>query len=63
LAQTVEDVMVRRFHHYYEHSQHGAPAAHRVAELMGSELGWDSERIVAEARRYTDMVRDAGRRS
>jgi glycerol-3-phosphate dehydrogenase len=63
LAQTVEDVMVRRFHHYYEHSQHGAPAAHRVAELMGSELGWDSERITAEARRYTDLVRDAGGRS
>src|SRR5687768_7595244 len=34
LAQTVEDVLVRRFHLYYEHPEQGAPAARRVAELM-----------------------------
>jgi glycerol-3-phosphate dehydrogenase len=56
LAQTVEDVLVRRFHLYYEHPDHGALAAQRVAELMGEELGWDEERIAAEAQRYRDFV-------
>jgi glycerol-3-phosphate dehydrogenase len=57
LAQTVEDVLVRRFHLYYEHPQQGAPAAHRVAELMGEELGWDVARIQEEAERYRAFVR------
>jgi glycerol-3-phosphate dehydrogenase len=56
LAQTVEDVLVRRFHLYYEHPDHGALAGQRVAELMGEELGWDEERIAAEAQRYRDFV-------
>jgi glycerol-3-phosphate dehydrogenase len=57
LAQTVEDVLVRRFHLYYEHAEQGAPAAQRVAELMGEELGWDAQRIKAEADRYRSFVR------
>jgi len=61
LAQTVEDVMVRRFHHYYEHGQHGVPAAHRVAELMGEELGWDQGRVNTEAARYRSFVQNNGR--
>lgn len=61
LAQTVEDVMIRRFHHYYEHGEHGAPAAHRVAELMGEELGWDAGRVKAEADRYLAFVRSGWR--
>ena len=50
LAQTVEDVMVRRLHLYYEHPERGDPRRHRVAELMGRELGWDDARIGPEAR-------------
>jgi glycerol-3-phosphate dehydrogenase len=57
LAQTVEDVLVRRFHLYYEHPTQGAPAAERVAELMGEELGWDAARIRQEADRYRSFVR------
>ena len=57
LAQTVEDVMVRRFHAYYEDVEHGVPAAHRVAELMAEELGWDASRINAEAEQYERFVR------
>jgi glycerol-3-phosphate dehydrogenase len=57
LAQTVEDVLVRRFHLYYEHPEQGAPAARRVAELMGEELGWDAARIQNEAERYRSFVR------
>jgi glycerol-3-phosphate dehydrogenase len=56
LAQTVEDVLVRRFHLFYEHADHGALAAQRVAELMGEELGWDEQRVAEEADRYRALV-------
>jgi glycerol-3-phosphate dehydrogenase len=57
LAQTVEDVMVRRIHLYFEHAERGIPAATRVAELMGRERGWDESRIAAEAARYVEFAR------
>ena len=57
LAQTVEDVLVRRVHLYYELADHGAAAAPRVAELLGAELGWDAERAAREAARYVAFVR------
>jgi glycerol-3-phosphate dehydrogenase len=57
MAQTVEDVMVRRTHLYYEHPDRGVPAARRVAELMARELEWDDERITAEAERYLEFAR------
>ena len=56
LAQTIEDVLVRRFHLYYEHPEQGGPAARRVAELMGEELGWDLVRIEEEAERYRSFL-------
>jgi glycerol-3-phosphate dehydrogenase len=56
LAQTVEDVLVRRFHLYYEHPEQGVPAAPRVAQLMGEELGWDPARVEEEAERYRSFV-------
>ncbi len=56
LAQRVEDVLVRRFHLYYEHPDQGVSVARRVAELMGEELGWDAPRIESEADRYIDYV-------
>ena len=61
LAQTVEDVLVRRFHLYYEHPAQGGPAARRVAELMGEELGWDESRIAEEAQRYRSLLAPAAR--
>ncbi len=57
LAQTVEDVLVRRLHLYYEHPERGIPAARRVAELMGREKAWDEARIEHEARRYEEFAR------
>jgi glycerol-3-phosphate dehydrogenase len=57
LAQTVEDVLVRRTHLYYEHPDRGIPAARRVAELMAREYAWDDARIEAETRRYEDFAR------
>jgi glycerol-3-phosphate dehydrogenase len=56
LAQTVEDVLVRRFHLFYEARDHGTAAAQRVAELMGEELGWDAARIGHEAQSYRSFV-------
>jgi glycerol-3-phosphate dehydrogenase len=61
LAQTVEDVLVRRFHLYYEHPDQGVPAARRVAELMGEELGWGPDRIGEEAERYRTFVSGSSR--
>ena len=52
LAQTVEDVLVRRIHLYYETPERGVPAARRVAELMARERGWDEARVEEEAARY-----------
>jgi glycerol-3-phosphate dehydrogenase len=57
LAHTVEDVMVRRRHLYFEHAERGVGIATRVAELMGRELGWDDARIAAEAGRYVEFAR------
>jgi len=56
LACKVEDVLVRRIHLYYETRDHGVAAAGRVAELLGRELGWDSERALLEAAEYRDVV-------
>ncbi len=57
LAQTVEDVLVRRLHLYYEHAERGIPAARRVAELMAREYAWDEGRVAAEAERYEAFAR------
>jgi len=57
LAQTVEDVLVRRLHLYYEHPERGIPAAYRVAELMAREHAWDERRVAAEAERYEAFAR------
>jgi glycerol-3-phosphate dehydrogenase len=56
MALTVEDVMVRRLHLYYETRDHGLRAAVRVAELMAGELGWDGEQLRAEVTRYRQFV-------
>ncbi|HEU5305609.1 MAG TPA: glycerol-3-phosphate dehydrogenase/oxidase [Gemmatimonadales bacterium] len=63
LAQTVQDVLVRRFHLYYEHLEQGGPAAQRVAEIMGEELGWDDGRIEDEAERYRSFLSASARYS
>jgi glycerol-3-phosphate dehydrogenase len=52
MAQTVEDVLVRRIHLYYEAPDHGVQAARRVAELMARERGWDEARVEDEAAKY-----------
>ncbi|HET7604226.1 MAG TPA: glycerol-3-phosphate dehydrogenase [Gemmatimonadales bacterium] len=56
MALTVEDVMVRRLHLYYETRDHGLRAAERVAQLMAGELGWSAERIRDEVAGYWRYV-------
>lgn len=56
-ATSVEDVLVRRLHLYYETADQGRAAAARVADLMGPELGWPDP--AARAAEYVRRV-DAG---
>ncbi len=56
LARTVEDVLVRRLHLYYETRDHGVRAARRVADRLGAELGWDEGRMTEEAAAYRRFV-------
>lgn len=56
LARSLEDVMVRRLHLFYETRDHGARAAQRVAELLGKELGWDAARTAAEVASYVRFI-------
>ncbi len=60
LAYTVDDVLVRRFHLYYEEPGHGFAAAQRVAELLGEELGWSPDQVEREAERYRAFLRAEG---
>ncbi len=56
LPQHVDDMLIRRIHLFYELRDRGGPAAARVAQLMGKELGWEPSRIAEEARHYHDLV-------
>jgi glycerol-3-phosphate dehydrogenase len=56
LAVTVEDVLARRLHLTTETADRGVAAAHRVAQLMGQELGWNPEQIAAESALFMDRV-------
>lgn len=57
LARTVEDVLVRRLHLYYETTDAGIPAAAPTARLMGETLGWGTDEVAAAAERYVATIR------
>jgi glycerol-3-phosphate dehydrogenase len=50
-AVHLNDVMIRRtsWHYYVDHP---ADVAHRVAQWMAAEMGWDEETIQSELKRY-----------
>ncbi len=56
MAMTLEDVMVRRLGLFYEAADQGLAVAPKVAERMGSHLGWDAARTEAELRAYRELV-------
>jgi hypothetical protein len=53
----VSDVLDRRTQSSFRAARAAADAAVGVAELIGPELGWDGERIHAEAGAYATEVR------
>lgn len=57
MALHVDDVLIRRMHLYYETADQGIGAANRVAELMGGELDWPSDRRLEETIRYVERVK------
>ena len=57
LATSLDDVLSRRMRLAQELPDRGAAIAPRVAELVGAELGWDSERQSAEVSEYLDVAR------
>jgi len=48
LALSIDDVLARRMRLVHELKDRGAGIAPRVAELLGAELGWDSQRRARE---------------
>jgi glycerol-3-phosphate dehydrogenase len=57
LALTVDDVLARRMRLAQELPDRGASIAHRVAEILGSELGWDLARRTHEVDSYLATAR------
>jgi glycerol-3-phosphate dehydrogenase len=61
LACSVEDMLVRRLHLFYETEDHGVAAAPAVAELMGQELGWPEGEREMQVARYAGYVAEMTR--
>jgi glycerol-3-phosphate dehydrogenase len=57
MAGSVADVLDRRTRASLRDARGAAAAALPVAELIGPELGWDDDRIVAEAEAYAGALR------
>ncbi len=55
-ARTVEDVLVRRLHLFYETPDRGAAAAEATARLLAATLGWDAARSDAEVTAYQRLA-------
>jgi glycerol-3-phosphate dehydrogenase len=61
LAFTVEDVLGRRVPLLLRARDQGLAATARVAERLGGHLGWDAQRIAAEADKYRAVVANTRR--
>jgi glycerol-3-phosphate dehydrogenase len=57
MACTLDDVLDRRTRASLRDARGAADAARGVAELVGPELGWDTDRVHREAESYADRVR------
>ncbi len=56
MARTVEDVLARRTRALFLNAAAAVTMAHRVAELMGRELGWDTARQAAEVAKFEEVA-------
>jgi glycerol-3-phosphate dehydrogenase len=61
LAQTIEDVLVRRVPLMLVGRDRGLDVAERTADIMAARLGWSSERRAADIDRYARAVADSRR--
>jgi len=57
MARSVSDVLDRRTQSSFRDARAAADAAPAVAALIGPELGWDADRVRAEAESYAAVVR------
>ena len=57
LAMSLDDVLARRLRLVHELADRGAGIAPRVAELLGSELGWDADRRSREVDQFLESAR------
>jgi glycerol-3-phosphate dehydrogenase len=57
LALSLDDVLARRMRLAHELPDRGAAIAPKVAEILGTELGWDAERRRIEVGAYLDGAR------
>jgi glycerol-3-phosphate dehydrogenase len=55
-ARHLDDVLTRRTRISIETFDRGVGSAHRVAQLMGEELGWDTARLADEVDHYLRRV-------
>lgn len=56
MAMNVADILVRRLHVFHQVRGHGVDAAPRVAELLGTELGWTADDRAASVAGYRAEV-------
>jgi glycerol-3-phosphate dehydrogenase len=56
MAVTLSDLLLRRLHLFYEVRGQAAGEAADLAELAGTELGWDAPRKAAELTAYRAQV-------
>ena len=60
MAMTLEDVLVRRLHLFYEAADGGLAVAEEVARRMAGEpgLGWGEEEVARQVEAYRRAVRE-----
>jgi len=56
MAIHIDDVLVRRIGLFHERSDRALPLAAEVANVLGEELGWDSDRRASEVARYRALA-------
>ena len=57
LVRTLDDVLVRRLHLFYETTDGGVAAAAPTARLMGPLMGWGPAEVAGAAESYAALVR------
>ena len=59
MAITLNDLLIRRLHIFYEVIGHAVPELGSVVDLVAEELGWDASRKASELAAYLQAIQDA----